>query len=71
LSSGASLGTITFVNDAVLYVSGEGHYRSSSPIDKDLVYLVQTEKGQETLTPDEFAQRFGWRNDPSQVRLAP
>ena len=30
-------------------------------------YVVRTERGQETLTPPEFARRFGWKNDPDQV----
>jgi serine/threonine protein kinase/Tol biopolymer transport system component len=33
------------------------------------VYIVQTASGQQTLTPLEFANRYGWQNDPSQVRL--
>jgi len=38
---------------------------------ENLVYIVQTDDGQYTLTPDEFAQRFGWKNDPSKVTLTP
>ncbi len=34
------------------------------------MHVVQTEAGQETLTPEEFAKRYGWNNDPSRVRLA-
>ncbi|MBM4094528.1 MAG: WD40 repeat domain-containing protein, partial [Planctomycetes bacterium] len=71
LSSGAPLGTIAFLRDTVLYVNAEGHYSSSRPIDDDLVYQVQTDKGQESLTPAEFAQQYGWQNDPSRVVLAP
>jgi hypothetical protein len=25
--------------------------------------------GQVTLTPEEFAQKYGWKNDPERVRL--
>jgi WD40 repeat protein len=35
-----------------------------------LVYVAQTVKGtQETLTPDEFARRFDWHNQPGHVQL--
>ena len=30
---------------------------------------ASTASGQQTLTPAEFANRYGWQNDPSQVRL--
>ena len=36
--------------------------------ERDLVYIVQTAGGQLTLTPSEFAARFGWKNDPALVR---
>ena len=42
-----------------------GHYRVANPADADeIVYVIQTDKGQETLTPAEFAKRTGWKNDP-------
>jgi hypothetical protein len=34
------------------------------------VYVALTEEGEQiTLTPEEFRQRYGWKNDPSRVRL--
>jgi WD40 repeat protein len=53
-----------------LFFSPDGHYRSSGrdPAN-DLVYVVQTEEGQLNLTPAEFAARYGWRNDPEQIKL--
>ena len=50
--------------------SPEGHYYASPGVEKDLVYVVQTEKGQETLSPEEFNEKYGWKNDPEKVRLA-
>lgn len=61
-------------------VSPDGHllnqHRASgvawvaSPGVKDkFVYIVQTARGQQTLTPQEFANRYGWRNDPGKVQL--
>ena len=51
-------------------VSPEGHFRGSPDVEAKFVYVVQTEQAQETLTPEEFAKRYGWKNDPSLVRLA-
>jgi hypothetical protein len=39
--------------------------------EKDLVYVIRTAVGQETLKPAEFARRFGWKNDPSRVAAMP
>jgi WD40 repeat protein len=50
-----------------LAVSPDGHYRGSPGIEQDVIYVVQTESGQATLSPDEFAKRFGWKNDPGKV----
>jgi WD40 repeat protein len=52
-----------------LAVSPDGHYRGPRRIERELVYVVQTDQGQDTLTPEEFAQKYGWKNDPDRVRL--
>ena len=50
--------------------SSEGHYLPSAQgVEAELVCVVQTEAGQETLSPADFAKRFGWTNDPGQARL--
>jgi WD40 repeat protein len=49
----------------------DGHYRGSAGVEKELVYVVQTEKGQELLAPAEFEKQYGWKNDPQRVRLPP
>lgn len=51
-------------------ISADGHYKGSPGIEEHLVYVVQTAKGQETLTPAEFARKYNWKNDPEKVRLA-
>ncbi|MBM4094548.1 MAG: hypothetical protein FJ276_34855, partial [Planctomycetes bacterium] len=53
-----------------LTLAPDGHYVATPKIERDIVYVVETDAGQETLTPEEFSQRFGWQNDPTQVRLA-
>src|SRR5262249_36952434 len=59
-------------NGQGLALSPDGHFRGAQGIERELVYVIQTEKGQETLTPEAFGKRFGWKNDPDRVRvLAP
>ena len=49
-----------------LAVSPDGHVSSSAGLEQ-LVYLVVTADGQETLTPAEFASRYGWKNNPGRA----
>jgi Tol biopolymer transport system component len=58
-------------NEQWLAVDGAGHYRGNVGIEQELVYIVQTGTGQETLTPAEFATKYAWKNDPEKVRLQP
>ena len=53
-----------------LTLAPDGHYVGSPKIERDIVYVVETDAGQETLTPEEFTQRYGWQNDPPQVQLS-
>jgi len=71
--SGRPLGTLVQLRDEQwLIVASNGHYRASSRVKEDeLVYVIQTSQGQETLSLGQFAQRFGWKNDPDKVRLTP
>jgi len=46
----------------------EGHYYGSRGVEKHLVYVVQTDEGQETLTPREMEAKYGWKNDPSRAQ---
>ncbi|HVA50557.1 MAG TPA: hypothetical protein VNH11_29700 [Pirellulales bacterium] len=48
-------------------VSGDGHWLGTRGAEKEIVYVIKTAAGQETLTPREFYKRFGWKNDPSKV----
>jgi hypothetical protein len=50
-------------------IAGLGHCRGSPGIEKEIVYIVQTDAGQEVLAPDAFAKKYGWKNDPQRVRL--
>ena len=50
-------------------ISPEGHWRGTPRADQFIVYVVKTAKGQEVLTPKEFEDKYGWKNDPDKVRL--
>jgi WD40 repeat protein len=74
--TGAPLGKLVFLRsekpeDLWLIVGPTGHYRASVPrlVEREIVYVVETDRGQEMLLPEEFASRFNWKNDPEQVRL--
>jgi WD40 repeat protein/tRNA A-37 threonylcarbamoyl transferase component Bud32 len=58
-------------NDQWLTVGPDGHYDGPPGIESELVYVVQTESGQETLSPQQFAEKYQWKNDPQRVRTAP
>ena len=47
----------------------EGDYRGPPGIEEHLIYVVQTDSGQELLTPRKYANRYGWVNEAWQVGL--
>jgi WD40 repeat protein len=68
--SGKLKGLLLAGPDQIVAVSMEGHYRADGAAEADLVYVAQTTRGQDTLTPAEFATQFKWKNDPAQTRFA-
>ena len=68
--SGRLLKTWIMLSDTQSVAIGpDGHYRGTPEVEQELVYVVQTDRGQQTLTPEEFAAKYGWMNDPRRVRL--
>ncbi|HVC96797.1 MAG TPA: hypothetical protein VND64_24170, partial [Pirellulales bacterium] len=61
---------LAFSQSRSLAVSAEGHFRASPRTDEELVYIVQTDEGQDTLSPREFDEKYEWKNDPARVGLA-
>ena len=48
-----------------LVLSEDGHYRAENKIvEKEVVYVVQTDEGQQMLSPQAFAAKYKWKNDP-------
>jgi WD40 repeat protein len=53
-----------------LAVTADGHFRGSARLERLVRVVVQKRDGSsETLTPAEFEQKYGAKNDPAQVRL--
>ena len=72
IDSGRPSGTgLLLERDLWLAIAPDGSYRAAAPLDPELVIIVQTGKGQETLSPQEFQRQYQWRNDPKQVRFVP
>ncbi len=67
LDNGRTRTHIALQDGQYLTLSEGGHYVGSLGVEELFVYVVQTETGQETLTPTEFAKKYEWENDPHAV----
>lgn len=61
---------MTYIADKeqMLAIGAEGNYRCPNPDESELIAVVQTDKGQETLSLKDFAAKFGFRNSPGAVK---
>ncbi len=69
VANGNLRATVVADGKQAVVVSAAGHYRATEAAATELVYVVQTTKGQETLTPKEFAAKYRFRNNPAAVVL--
>jgi WD40 repeat protein/serine/threonine protein kinase len=73
--TGAPRATLVYLRpekpDLWLAVAPTGHYRAAVPrmVEREIAFVAHTGQGMEMLSPEEFSQRFGWKNDPEQVRI--
>jgi WD40 repeat protein len=57
-------------NIRYIAISPTGHWRSPTVDVANLfVYVVQTAAGQQTLTSKQFAEKYGWQNDPTKADI--
>jgi WD40 repeat protein len=70
-ANGQLRGVLLAEHDALVMISADGNWRADSDKRPDLLAIVQTPTGQLTLPPDQFASRFGWKNNPNRIKLAP
>ena len=69
LATGNLRSSVVADGKQVAVVSAAGNYRVADEATCELVYVVQTAKGQETLAPKEFVAKFKFRNSPAAVSL--
>ena len=50
-------------------ISAGGHYSGTPGVEKHLICQAVGLTGQFTLSQEEFGKRFGWKNDPSKIKL--
>ena len=50
-------------------ISAGGYYSGPAGVEKHLIYQAVGLSGQSTLSQEEFVKRFGWKNDPSKIKL--
>ena len=69
--TGRPLATVLPIKDnRFAIISPEGHYAGSPDIEDELLYVALTDEGQYlTFTPKEFAEKYGWKNDPARVHM--
>ena len=65
LANGQLRSSVVADGKQVAAVSATGHYHVADEATCELVYVVQTPRTQETLTPKEFVAKFGFRNNPT------
>jgi len=67
-TSGLLRATLVLEGKQIVMIAAEGHYRSAPDLDQELVYVVQTNKSQDTYEPKVFITKFAWRNNPAAVK---
>jgi WD40 repeat protein len=61
--------TVLADGDQLAVVSAEGHYRIASEKETELVFVVLTKTGMDTLSPAAFAEKHAWKNNPASARV--
>jgi WD40 repeat protein len=67
LANGQLRSSVIVDGKQLAVISAAGHYRVHDEATYELVYVVQTAKGQETLSPKEFAAKYKFKNNPAAV----
>jgi len=68
-ATGQLIGTvIVSPGHGTTVISDEGFYRAGKE-DENIVFVVQTGAGQVTLSPEEFATKYKWKNQPTRARF--
>jgi WD40 repeat protein len=70
-AAGQPLGVLLpFDTFGQLAITADGHYRGNARVEREIRMVVQKRDGtSETLTPGEFEQKYGFKNEPDKVQL--
>ena len=60
---------LSFDDAGSVAIGAEGDYRGSQEVEKNLLVVVESAKGQELLTVEDFGKKYSWRNTPERVWL--
>ena len=53
-----------------LAIGADGNWIGTPGTEQAIVYQLVADDGRQlTLSPEEFTKHYGWKNDPSKVRL--
>ena len=66
--TGALRGTMIAGGKQIVSISGEGHYRAPADAEGELVYVIQTERSQDTYDLKTFSTKFAWKNNSAAVK---
>jgi len=69
-ATGRLKGVFIADDDEIIAISADGHFRAEGKGVDELICVVQTEKGQDTLTAEEFEKAYKWKNNPAQTKFA-
>jgi WD40 repeat protein len=63
--------TCFFTGEDWITVLGDGHWRGSPGVEKEIRYVVLTDDNRMlTLTCEEMEEQFSWKNDPTEIERA-
>jgi hypothetical protein len=62
-------GSIVLDGKQMIAISSGGHFKSAPGLEADLIYVVQTNKSQDTYDLKTFPAKFGWKNNPAAIKL--
>jgi WD40 repeat protein len=68
-SNGRLRATLVADDKQFVAISAEGYFRTAPEIESELVYVIQTEKSQDTMEPKAFWAKHAWRNNAAAVKL--
>ena len=60
--------TMIVAGKQLITIGMDGHYKAPFDVDADLVYVVQSDKSQDTIDVKAFPAKFAWKNTPALVK---